>query len=364
MKSLFSQLPRPFPDPDLYESVLEEGFRLYPERKRNHERFQRAERGEVLDYLPIKLDVENVSRCNYKCTMCIVSDWEKGQRAEDMELDDYKRLLDEQVGLVEIKIQGVGEPLMGKTYFEMIDYARQKGIWVRAITNGSLLHLHENYKRIIDSDVCELHVSIDGADQEVYEKIRRGGRFVQVEKNCIMLNNYARSVGRLRTRMWSVVQKDNYHQLGDMVRLAGRWGFDRITFSLDLEDWGVESWKERNRQSDMKQDFTLEYAQELVDIGRAIGVQVTYWATYEKFKRADPEKMCHWPFERLLVSSDMRTVPCCMISQPEIVDMGDAKTLAEVWNSESYQTLRRAHISGEIPDYCVNCYGSEGERDG
>ncbi len=364
MNTIFAQLPRPFPDPELYSSVLDEGFRLFPQRRENYERFQQAQRGEELDYLPVKLDVENVSRCNYKCTMCIVSDWERGQRAADMELEDYKRLLDEQIGLVEIKIQGVGEPLMGKSYFEMIDYARSRGIWVRAITNGSLLHLHDNYKRVIDSDVCELHLSIDGATAEVYEGIRRGGRFSQVEKNCVMLNRYAREVGRLRTRMWTVVQRANFYQLREMVQLAARWGFDRITFSLDLEDWGVESWKERNRQSDMKDSLDLEYTEELVELGRQIGVQVTFWATYEKFLRGDPERMCHWPFERLLVSSDMRVVPCCMVSQPEIVDMGDARTLSQVWNSSTYRQLRRSHISGDLPAYCINCYQAEGEMNG
>jgi hypothetical protein len=29
----------------------------------------------LVDYYPIKLDIENVSRCNFRCTMCAVSDW-------------------------------------------------------------------------------------------------------------------------------------------------------------------------------------------------------------------------------------------------------------------------------------------------
>ncbi len=123
----------------------------------------------TIGYLPIKLDVENCSRCNFACTMCAVSKWKHGKRAEDMSLEDFKKIIDEQYGLVEIKLNGLGEALMqGDDYFEMIRYARSKRIWVRMTTNASLLHLRDNYKKLIDSGVNEVDISIDGADQKTF----------------------------------------------------------------------------------------------------------------------------------------------------------------------------------------------------
>ena len=114
-------LPTPYRDQALYREVVEAGFAAYPERRANHERYKKAKRGETLDHLPVQLDVENLSRCNFRCTMCQVSTWEKGQRAEDMTLGDFKNLIDEQIGLLEIKLQGMGEPLMaGDVFFDMI----------------------------------------------------------------------------------------------------------------------------------------------------------------------------------------------------------------------------------------------------
>ena len=357
-------LPRPYPDPNLYQSTLDMGFDAFPERRENYLKYQAAIRGAQLDYLPIKLDIENVSRCNYQCTMCVVSEWPKMQRAEDMSFEDYKALIDEQYGVVEIKLQGMGEPLMGKCYIEMIEYARNRHIWVRAITNGSLLHLDENYKRIIDADVSELHVSIDGASAEVYEKIRVGGRFDQVGENCKMLNAYANETGRRRTRMWSVVQKDNYHELEAMVDLAAEWGFWRATFSLDLEDWGHDHWREKNEQVDMRPTFDADRAQELVARGKEKGVEVSFWATYEKFDLDDPAKLCHWPFERAVVSSDMFVVPCCMVSQPELVNMGDAHNFSNEWHSDTYQQFRQRHLDGDLPEFCKGCYIGSGRKTG
>ena len=69
----------------------------------NYVRYLRSKRSPVVNYLPIKLDIENVSRCNFHCQMCQVSDWAKYQRAADMSLEDFKRLIDSQYGVVEIK---------------------------------------------------------------------------------------------------------------------------------------------------------------------------------------------------------------------------------------------------------------------
>ncbi len=120
---------------------------LNPKKLWNYAKYRvTARHGACVNYLPIKIDIENVSRCNFRCTICQVSDWPKSARADDMPLNDFKRLIDEQHGPVEIKQQGMGEPLMqGDDLFEMIKYARARNIWVRTVTNASLLHLKDNY---------------------------------------------------------------------------------------------------------------------------------------------------------------------------------------------------------------------------
>ena len=62
------------------------------------------------------------------------------------------------------------------------------------------------------------------------------------------------------------------------------------------------------------------------------------------------------PFERAYVSSDLRIVPCCMIGNPEIADLGDATSFIEHWQGESFLAFRQAHIEGRIPRPCQGCY--------
>lgn len=352
-------LPRPSPDQELYQVNLETGFRLFPEREENYRRYRASARAELLNYLPIRLDIENVSCCNYHCTMCQVSDWPGFKRASDMSLEDYKSLVDTQYGLVEIKLQGMGEPLLGKCYQEMIQYARARHIWVRTTTNGSLLHVKENYKRLIDADICELQVSVDGATDEAYEKIRRGGRFKTVLQNCTLLNQYCRDVNRKRTRMWVVVQKDNFHELKLFPGLASSLGFERLTFSLDLNDWGQEKWRTVNDRVDMHLGFAPSLGKSLVALGKEHGIEVTFWLIDNKYDATDKTRICPWPFERSYISSDMLIVPCCMIANPKVMALGEARKLAEGWNGEQMVHFRRLHLSGRIPRYCRSCYVRE-----
>lgn len=352
--------PLPFPkaDAELWNRILAAGFETYPERLANYQKFQASKFSAEVAHLPVRLDIENVSRCNFHCQMCQVSGWKGFKRAGDMSMEDYRALLEQQIGLIEIKLQGMGEPLLGKCYFEMIEFARARHLWVRSTTNSSVLHRNDNYKRIIDADICELQVSVDGTTAEVFEKIRRGSHFDQVCRNIQLLNAYARTQGRMRTRMWTVVQRDNAHQLEEFPKLAAELGFERCTLSLDLNDWGQEAWKKTNDANEVSEKMSPEQAARLIATGRERGVEVTFWYMDKKYELGNLDNLCPWPFSRGYVSSDMRLVPCCMIANPEVIDLGDATKLGEVWNGPKMQGFRKAHLSGKLPNVCKVCYYS------
>ncbi len=356
----FASLPSPEPAAGLeaYESERESALSFSAKRRENYERYQNsARRSARLDYLPIKLDVENVSRCNYRCTMCVVSDWNKGKRAEDMPFGEFKRLIDEQYGLVEIKLQGIGEPSMqGDVFFDMIQYARSQHIWVRTTTNASFLHLKDNFKKYIDSDANEIQISIDGADKETFEGIRRGGRFERVTDNCQKINAHSRERGVVRTKMWTVVQRANQHQLEDLVDLAHQLGFTNQVFSLDMTGWGTDDWAERNAAESVGDSMELDRLLALVDRGAALGVKVSFWVINEKYSTRATEKLCPWPFERAVVTSDLRTVPCCTIGDPDAYELGKGVRFTDLWQSDEYVSFRQAHLDGAIPKVCQTCY--------
>jgi pyrroloquinoline quinone biosynthesis protein E len=303
-----------------------------------------------VDYLPIKLDIENVSRCNFKCTMCSVSDWHKGQRAADLPLEDFQKIIDEQYGVFEIKLQGLGEPTLQRDpYFEMIKYARARHIWVRTTTNASLLHLNQNAKKLIESDVNEIQISVDGATKETFEGIRRGSHYPTVIRNVNLINRLDNS----RTKMWTVVQRDNAAELERLVDLASNTGFRSQVFSMDIHGWGDEKWEKANAEVTM--DINKDRLLNLVEKGITLGVNVQFWLIGEKYTK---DNLCRWPFERLFIGSDKRTSPCCIIGNPDTMSLGTINNSLtnDVWYSKEYEQFRKDHLSGNIPESCRFCY--------
>ncbi len=365
MDTSFIQLPAPKPSAgiDAYEREKELALAYDPRRRENYRRYQAfARTGAYLDFLPVKLDIENVSRCNFRCTMCQVSDWKKGQRASDMPLEAFKKLLEEQFGAIEIKLQGMGEPLLQRdVYFRMIEYARGTHIWIRTITNASLLHFNDNYRKLIDADPNEVQISIDGADKAVFERIRRGSRFDVVMQNCRLINDYCDAKSVARIKMWVVVQRDNRHQLQDLVDLAAKIGFHSLVFSLTLTGWGQDKWQKQNGEVGAGNSVLMDACFELVERGARLGVDVAFWDLGGKYNTRSPSGLCNWPFERAYVSSDLRVVPCCMIANPEVLDLGNAADFTDTWNGEAYQAFRRAHMDGKIPKPCISCYETKSD---
>lgn len=354
------ELPQPEPAAGLEAYVRERELALASSvrRRENYEKYLRSSRRNArVDYLPVKLDIENVSRCNFRCTMCVVSDWPKGTRAADMTFEAFKQLIDEQHGLVEIKLQGIGEPTMGgDAFFAMIRYARSQHIWVRTSTNASLLHVKDNYRKLVDSDINEIQVSIDGADKATFEGIRRGSRYEIVLDNCRRLNSYCEQNGVVRTKMWTVVQRANQHQLEDVVHLAHELGFRNASFELGLHGWGLDSWTARNAEVNVGHRLERERLTGLVEQGRQLGVKVGFFSLHDKYSTSSRETLCPWPFERAVVTSDRRTVPCCIIGNPDAFELGKGDGFTETWNSAEYTAFRQAHLDGRVPAVCQACY--------
>ena len=351
-----TELPKPKPDLSAYRRERRIALAVSPRRLTNYLRYKLSRRVPSIGHMPIKLDIENVSRCNFACTMCQVSQWPGRKRAEDMAFADFKGLIDAQPGLVEIKIQGMGEPTMqGDDFFRMIRYARSKHIWVRTTTNASLLHLNDNPRKLIDSGVNDVQISVDGSDAAVYDSIRKGGKFDMVRRNCRTINDYCRGRGVVRTQMWVVLQRANIGQFDSFLDCAHEMGFKRLSFALNLNDWGQDHWRDLNSAVTVEDKIEPARAWHMVERGRALGIDVGFWNNTLKYSAKHPDRLCPWPFERAYVSSDMRIVPCCMLGTPEAADLGDARDFAAHWHGESFTSFRRDHLEGRIPRVCEGC---------
>lgn len=354
-----AKLPQPehVPSRAAFDAELVARLAISSECRANWDRYQASTRRQARpDYLPVRMDVENVSRCVFACAMCQVSAWPKLKRAKDMSVDAFTRLLDEQMGLVEVKLHGMGEPLLGgEDFFQMVRIARERRIWVRTVTNAYTLHQKNAHRALIETGINEVQISVHGADRDSVKAITGRDSFERVTENCRLINRTCEEMGVLRTKMWTVVQKDNAGQLPAMVELAARTGFKTMVFSLDLNDWGQTLWGERNAAIRIGPEFDIEQAWRMVERGRELGVRVAFWQVQTVH---DADHLCPWPFERAFIASDMRIVPCCMLGNPDYCEIGQGAftSFSERWQGDEYAAFRQAHIDGDPPEVCRGCY--------
>jgi MoaA/NifB/PqqE/SkfB family radical SAM enzyme len=117
-------------------------------------------------------------------------------------LDEAKTFIDD---LVEIKIPLLmfsgGEPLVRNDIWELLGYARSKGLKTALSSNGVLI-TKDITKKIKDLGVEYVGISLDGAGEKIHDAVRnQPGSFrksVQALKNCVENQNdrYKRQLSR------------------------------------------------------------------------------------------------------------------------------------------------------------------------
>ena len=366
---LLNSLPRPYPagGQENYQNILNQRFEISPLCEQNYKRYKQATSNDkninVINYDPIRLDVENCSRCNFACSMCQVSKWENGIRARDMTLPEFKEIIDSIPSLTEVKIQGFGEPLLaGDNFHAMVGYARSKKIWVRTTINGSLLHINDNIRKLIESDINEISISIDGGNKKTFETIRKKSNFDLVKKNCTLLaQKLSEDKKEYLLKFNTTLQIGNYDDRYEIIDLIAGIGGKSLNYTFSISEFGDKLWHQENDSKKVNEELSYSECLNLLDYAKARGVELTFWAGLNKYSQED-NNICPWPFSRLYISSDNRVVPCCIIGNPDIYefenndDVSISEKIKQVWNSNELKEFREAHLHGEIPDVCKFCY--------
>lgn len=344
-------LPTPRPNERYYFWYRALGLLTHPRRLVNFLKFYFAKFSSAkISYYPMVMDVEPTQRCNYRCVMCDPASLFKIRR-KDMPFENFKRLIDEQHGLIEVKVQGVGEPTLNKDFLQMIEYAISKRLWVRTTVNGSLLDRNDTYKRLIDSGVHDINISCDGASKETYEKIRVGGNWEHFSSNCLLINTYNNArKSPTPLRAWVVMQEDNKHEFLNFPRVFKELGFTEMCYSFAMHNYG------RDGENEFATDFPWDRAEleKAMQLGEELGIKVLFW----NFPKMSRKNFCKIPFQRLYITTDMHVVPCCYIANQEVVDWGSYDQFKEIW-FDKYEPFRESHRNSEKPlySYCENCYG-------
>jgi pyrroloquinoline quinone biosynthesis protein E len=304
--------------------------------------------------LPLTLDIEPNNHCNFRCAHCQVTHWDKPKA--DLNLESFARMLGQFPRLQQIKLQGMGEPFLNKALLPMLELAEQKGIRTSTISNGSVIseRIRDGLKKVS----TDITFTLDGANAEVFERIRVGSSFERVVRNIASLSA-ERDPNRGTMRGYTVVTTQNMMELPGIVRLVAELKLDEMVFQLLISNWGKDDMEQLNapKRTDESKQIDAQLALAQAEAAR-LGLPLTI--IRDKFTRKKP---CNWAWNSSYIASNGDVVPCCILADSDTVKMGNVfeQDFATIWNDAPYRTLRQQIRDHELPEFCTNCYSDAHE---
>jgi radical SAM protein with 4Fe4S-binding SPASM domain len=257
----------------------------------------------------------------------------------NVELEKFTKILDKlSPDLFYLTLYFQGEPLLNPDFPEMVKAARKRRIFVATSTNGHFL-TGENVNKIIESGLSHLIISMDGTDQQTYEKYRIKGN-LQIVTDGIKRLVAAKKAANTSTpfiELQFLVMRHNEHQMQEMREFATLAGVDKLAFktaqvyNFDAESTIIPALKSKSRY---RQTTDGE------------------WVMARKVRNR-----CHRIWSSLVITWDGRAVPCCYDKDANH-QMGNLldEPLSEIWKNQHYTAFRRQVLKNRSEtEICRNC---------
>ena len=303
--------------------------------------------------LPKKIDIEPTIQCNFACSICQRNYWDR--RSKDLDLHQFQNIVRQFPELEEIKLQGMGEPLLNSEFFDMVRFAKDKGLRVSTYSNGSLLSNRETRLKFLDSGIDLVRFSIDAAEKELFEKIRAGSDFKKVIEGIGEFNALANVNRSPKVEIWTVVLTSNVNNLESIAQLAGELGIDTIHLQVILNTFSYKT-----EIQDMLGEFKVDKRrfEQICNGMKAVCESHSIELIIESSKAYSKQKPCHWPFDRAFISVEGYVVPCCTIADPRVINMGNLfqEEFRTIWSNKRYIEFRKSILTNQLTSPCKSCY--------
>lgn len=300
--------------------------------------------------LPLFLQIEPTILCNLECAFCINPFLPRTRTS--LTLDRVRQIVDQVPDLAKISLVGIGESFMNKELWQIVRFAKSKGIEIGTTTNGTIL-TDRIVSEILESGIDWLNFSLDGATKATYEKMRHGAVFEEVLANTRRIVEAARGRKRPALAIWFLANRENIAELPMMVPLVKELGIPSLNIQ-GVHYWGHPDWHERATHANTISDLK-DILRQVRDQAREAGVQ------FQWFNLPDQTagRGCKWPWKGAYITADGYVTPCCENgSDPNRINFGNLfeQPFTEIWNSEAYRKFRRELRSPDgRPSICIDC---------
>ena len=294
------------------------------------------------------ITIEPTNHCNLKCPLCPTGVGDTSVEYGLFKLDKYKKVVDVFSKWAQtVQLFSWGEPILNKSFPEMIRYASQRPHKIRSVTSVNLNATNdEQIKGLLTSNLDALHVSIDGITQEVYEKYRVGGNLETVFNNLKKLL-VAKELYKSNTKIiWDfIVMKQNEHQVVAAKKMAQDFG---VKINIDCV------------RTNLKDDY-LNPVNEMINKYSEWLPNNPQYNSYDMDTKTRKKtiEFCKKPWQEVMVNWNGDVCPCSCIHTEEKGRMGNIfeQEFEDIWNGEKYVAARKELLdqSNDLETICHTC---------
>lgn len=329
-------------------------------------------------------------RCNLRCKMCFYyNEVEKDKTCkliedrtkEELTLPQIKDLIDQCVKM-KVKVFTIhgGEPLLYPNIFKISKYAKDKGMLVNFVTNGTLIN-EAMAKKIIDAKINHITFSLDGP-KPIHDEIRSvSGTFDRIIKGikilkdmesngsiipALSISTYISAINQKRlTQTLRVIQKTGIRDWGVGVITHNT---DKLTsetkkiLNIESEEHigNLEKLKDEVKNINLDILHRQREACRVINSHEGYGLNIIFPSKqainnyYNPNWNEVPNCTCRW--SRTVVSPYGEVFPCVNMSMVNCL-VGDIKKqqLSDIWNGEKYINFRRKLKENGVLPICSKC---------
>jgi len=287
---------------------------------------------------------EITKRCNLRCLHCRGSS--DLDAADGPSKERSFQILD-QIKEVErpVIILTGGEPLLREDIFDIAEYGSSIGMKVVLATNGTLLN-RENVKRIKDSGIRRVSISIDSANEKEHDEFRNvDGAFRKAIEGIRILKEEG-----VEFQINTTVTKRNLNQIGKIMDMAMGLGAASYHIFLLVPTGRGKMLDKEAIEKEEYERFLLWLYRRSQDV--PIHIKPTCSPQYYRILRQEAGKLefkrhgldaitrgCLGGISFCFISSDEKVQPCGYLE----IECGNLKknSFKEIWeNSPIFNSLR------------------------
>jgi MoaA/NifB/PqqE/SkfB family radical SAM enzyme len=308
------------------------------------------------------LNLEPTTKCNFRCWYCVG----RHMKQEHLSYENFVSIIDNSPDLKVLLLVGEGEPLLHRQFFEMVAYAKKRGMLVSITTNGSMF-TEEIVEKLCDAQVELVSISIDSADPERFAESRVGGDLSQVWAGIERLSSHRNARG-LRFPIISVrgtPMAPDPDDIAEILREARARGVDGMD--------GFQTLNAMEAYAEIYPENKQHHLDDTKEIGRAIQkamMKAELPVLTEQLEDVLPAKVvqgegftnrlrqnCDRSLVYSLLSGDV--TPCCQIKSVINPEWNLARnSMDAVLKHPDHENTRFNLWNGIFTSQCRDCWGT------